>query len=450
MTDLNVVSTDDLVVAMDLGTSKFKAAAGVRVQDENGEECVELLCYNSEPSQGVKRGRVHNLETSASAIKRLLLGLENQLNKLYNEDREGDKRIKLKIKKVCVGLNGKSIKTTENKVLRNLGSVQGEVTEELMDSLYDEAKGIKLTDAEILKVVQQEFLIDDEEELEPIGCLANRISGRYKIVSGDPSLRNNLRECVNRAGYELANSPLSIEAAAVSVLSEEEEETGCAVFDFGGGTTSVAVYNKNVLRDLLVAPFGGGVITSDICSLKIPEVAAERLKTRFGSAVSGSVEDIDIAITSNSIVNSKFLAEVIESRVDEIVCSIWNYLEKNYSLCHINEIVLTGNASLLGHLQEKMTLLTGVDVRIGKPNFGRVMVDGTFDERPEFAQLLGLLELAEAGCVQNATNEAPQPQKTKKKHVPKKEEGLSIGLFGMIKRTLENCVDKVYEDDDIK
>ena len=446
MTDLNDISVDDLVVVMDLGSSRFRAAAGVRCKDGEGRDCVELLCYVSDASQGVKRGRVYNLATSAFVVKNLLLKLENQLNKLFNEEREADDRIKLKIRKVCVGLNGKSIKTTENQVLRSLGSDQKEVTMELMESLYEEAKGIKMIDSEILKIVPQEFSIDDEDELNPIGCLANRISGRYKIVSGDVSLRKNLETCIERAGYKMAGSPLSIEASALSVLSQEEKNTGCALFDFGGGTTSVAVYDKGVLRNLLVAPFGGKVITSDIASLKLPEEMAERLKVKYGSTLPDRTEDFDFGI-GNITVNSRFLSEVIESRMDEIIDSIWQHLESVHALCHINEIVLTGNASKLLDLQEKMVLRTGVDVRIGKPNYGHVLCDANYASNPEFAQMFGLLEMTEGTCVEDVTNLTMEEKKVTAGTRPSKtEKQKGPSLFSRIKGTIVGLADSVYYD----
>ncbi|MCQ2218536.1 MAG: cell division protein FtsA [Paludibacteraceae bacterium] len=454
MTNLNDIAVEDLVVVMDLGSSKFRAAAGVRVSDADEGNSVELLCYNSVPSQGVKRGCVFNLETSAFAIKTLLQGLENQLNKVINDEREDKDRLKLKIKKVCVGLNGKSIKTTENQVLRTLGSEQIEVTQELMDSLYDEAKNVKMVNSEILKIVPQEFSIDDDDELAPIGCLANRISGRYKIVSGDLKLRKNLEACVKRAGYELANAPLAIEAAAMSVLSDEEMKSGCALFDFGGGTTSVAVYSKGVLRNLLVAPFGGKVITTDITCLKLQENVAEKLKKRFGSTLPSETEDMDIAI-GNMTVNTKFLAEVVESRVDEIIDSIWQYLESTYSLNHINEIVMTGEGALLKNLQKKMTLRTGVDVRIGEPDYGNVRVDetsfGSFAKRPEFAQILGLLELVEAACVEEQPVQSVESSKPVRKPATNKTEKTkqdSPNLFSRFKKSIAEFADKVYSDGD--
>lgn len=458
MTDLNDISVEDLVVVLDLGSSKFRAAAGVRCKDEEGRDCVELLCYISDSSQGVKRGRVYNLETSAFVIKNLLVKLENQLNKLFNEEREADSRIKLKIRKVCVGLNGKSIKTTENQVLRSLGSEQKEVTMELMESLYEEAKGIKMVDSEILKIVPQEFSIDDEDELNPIGCLANRISGRYKIVSGDVSLRKNLEACVKRAGYELMESPLSIEASAASVLSQEEKNAGCAIFDFGGGTTSVAVYSRGVLRNLLVAPFGGNVITSDIASLKMPEGMAERLKVLYGSTLPDKTDDVDYVV-GNITVNSRFLSEIIESRMDEIFDSIWQYLESTHALCHINEIVLTGSASKLKNLQEKIVLSTGVDVRIGKPNYGHVLLEDdsfkSFASNPEFAQVLGLLEMAGGSYVQDVTHVSMEEmtdtvRRQVKKPVSKTEQPKQKGLFDRIKSTIVGIADSVYYDEENK
>lgn len=453
MTDLKEISADDLVVVLDMGTSQFRAAAGVRCKDESGEDRVELLCVNYEQGQGVKRGAVYNVMSSACVVKKLLLGLENQLNQLCNEGREDEKRLKVKIKKVCVGLNGRSIMTKENPAHRTLGSSQVMVTKEMMDSLFQEASSVKVGDeAEILKVVPQEFLIDDEDELNPEGCMATRISGRYKIVYGEKNLRNNLVLCLQRAGYELADSPLAVDAISKSVLSEEEKKSGCAVLDFGAGTTSVAVYGNGILRDVLVAPYGGNVITKDIASLKLTESRSEMVKVKFGSTLLQKTEEVNLSLGNNQLLNTRFLAEVIESRVDEILFSILKILESNHSFRHINEIVLTGCGSQLQNLAEKVTLLTGVDVRFGLPNYTNVIMEDKVKQQVELSQIIGLLEIAKADeCYvvnQDEIEERPKPKPSKPdvKKVNKEKQG-QFSLFGNLKEKASKFADKVFADE---
>ena len=282
-------TTDNLIVVIDLGSSRICGVVGRK--DYNGR--VEIIASESMTSKGIKRGAICNLEGAAFCIKNILSLLQNKVNILFNEGRSDEEKKTYEISGVYVGLNGQTIKTMDSRVPRNLGEI--EVTQEIIDTLYQENHNIKIENGEILEIVTQEYMVDDSDEVSPVGCICTRIEGRYKIIAGRPSLKSNLYKCFEKAGYEIIGTFLSPIATASAVLSKEEKELGCVMIDFGAGTTSVAIYYKNVLRHIGVIPFGSDVITKDIMDLKVLEVVAEKLKIKYGSAMEELVEDFYIS-----------------------------------------------------------------------------------------------------------------------------------------------------------
>ena len=74
--------------------------------------------------------------------------------------------------------------------------------------------------------------------------------------------------------------------AASSALVDDEAELGCACVDFGGGTTTIAVFMKGEFVHADAIAIGGQHVTIDIArglSTRIED--AERLKTMHGSVL---------------------------------------------------------------------------------------------------------------------------------------------------------------------
>jgi cell division protein FtsA len=439
-------TTDNLVVVIDLGTSKVRGIVGRK--DENGH--VEIIAYEGLTSKGVKRGSICNLAEAAFCIKEILAKLQNKVNFIFNEGHSEEERKAYEINGVYVGLNGQTIKTMNSRVPRNLGDV--EVTEEVVKTLHAENNKLKIENGEILEIVAQEYLVDDCDEVNPVGCICTRIEGRYKIIAGRPSLKSNLVKCFDKVNEVIENNGgckieilgvfLSPIAAASAVLSNEEKELGCAMIDFGAGTTSTAVYYKNVLRHVSVVPFGSDVITKDIMDLKVLENVAEMLKRKFGSAMEELVEDFHISTPppisgkEGKTVSNKFLAGIIEARIEEILDYVCYQIEKSEHYCHIDEIVITGGGARLKNLVEKLKLRTGFDVRIGKPN---QKISSNMDVsylEVECAQLIGLLIHAEKACVREKAPFSKEEQSEQETPVKKEKKKIKwsnvVGLFGDI------------------
>lgn len=73
-------------------------------------------------------------------------------------------------------------------------------------------------------------------------------------------------------------------AAAKSVLKEAQLESGVAVIDLGGSTTTVSVFEEGDLQYVGVIPVGGMNITNDLAiGLKADPEIAEEVKVKHAT-----------------------------------------------------------------------------------------------------------------------------------------------------------------------
>ena len=70
------MATNDLIVAIELGSSKIAGAVGRRCADGG----LQVLAYASEPASGfVRRGVVYNIDQTAQCLSNLINCLEPEL-----------------------------------------------------------------------------------------------------------------------------------------------------------------------------------------------------------------------------------------------------------------------------------------------------------------------------------------------------------------------------------
>lgn len=438
---------DKLLVAIDLGTSKVRGVVGVK--SPGG---LEIIASEEMNSGGIKRGCVMNLEEASFCIKSVLRLLQNRIDLLLKDEASEEDKKTYEITQVFVGLNGLTIKTLETRNARNPGEV--EVTQSLIDELRKEIDNVKVENGEILDVIPQEYLVDDTEDDRPVGRICTKIEGRYKLIVGRPSLKSNLYKCFEKAGYKIAGIYLSPIATAESVLSSEEKELGSAVIDFGAGTTSLAIYHKKILRHVCVIPFGGALITKDIEDLKLTGEVAEKLKIRYGSTMECLVEDDSYVATpkigekEGKTVSIKFLAGIIEARMDDILNILCEQINLSGLANEIEELVITGRGARMTDLIEKLKMCTGKDVRFGIPNqkIGLNMEEKYLSM--EYAQLIGILLQAKADTpciVQLAAENKQEPSETIEVKKKKKSQRSLGDLFNSIFDKFEGALNEDSE-----
>ncbi len=423
--------TSELVVGLDLGTTKIAAIVGRK--NEFGK--IEILGVGKSESLGVNRGVVVNIEQTVSSIKTAIT---------IAADKAG-----VDIGEVIVGIAGQHIKSMQHRGMITRKSLDDEVNQKDIDDLIDNMHRLVMSPGEeIIHVIPQEYIIDKESGIKnPIGHAGIRLEGNFHIITGQVAAVKNIFKCVDRAGYKTVDLHLEPLASADAVLSDEEKEAGVILVDIGGGTTDVAIFHDSIIRHTAVIPFGGNIITEDLkegCG--IIRTQAEQLKVKFGSALAQENQENEIISIpglrgrKHKEISVNFLARIIQARMQEILEFVLfeiksSGLEKKLSA----GIVITGGGSLLKHLSSLVMLETGMDCRIGTPN---EHLAGNDDElkNPSYATAVGLvmkgIEKYERDSKRgaNTVKQSIEPDEKTKAETPNEKENINIANHSQAKK----------------
>jgi len=374
--------TKDLVVGLDIGTSKIVAV----VAEMRPDGQYEVVGLGQHESRGLKKGVVVNIETTVASIQQAL--------------EEAELMAGCKIRSVYTGIAGSHIRS-----FNSIGMVaikDKEVTDADVARVIETAKAVNIpTDQQILHVLPQEFIIDGQDDIrEPIGMSGVRLDVKVHIVTGAVSAAQNIIKCVRRCGLEVQDLILQPLASSTAVLTDDEKELGVALVDIGGGTTDIAIFTGGSIRHTAVIPIAGDQITSDIAmALRTPTPDAEDIKIRHGIAKqsladpSEQIEVPGIGDRGPRSLSRQALAAVIEPRVEELFSFVQQAIrESGYEELLSSGVVITGGSSQLPGLAELGEDIFLKPVRLGVPSYaaGLAEVVGT----PRFATVIGLLEEA--------------------------------------------------------
>lgn len=393
----------EFIVAIELGSSKITGIAGRKNQDGS----ISVLAVVKEKSnQCIRKGVVYNIDKTVQTLTNIVKKLENTL--------------KTKIAQVYVGVSGQSIRSVRNNIVKEFPQLTI-VSSDMINELMDANRNMSYPDQEILDAVTQEYKVDAQYQLDPVGIECSRLEGNFLNILWRKSNYRNLNKCFDNAGIAIAEMYLAPLALADSILTEAEKRSGCVLVDLGAETTTVSVYYKNILRHLSVIPLGGDNITKDIASLQMEESDAERMKLKYGSAFTKNA-DIDSTLSysidnDRSIESRKFI-EIVESRVEEIIENAWFQVPNEYYDKLMGGIILTGGGSNMKDIAQAFTNHTHIEkIRIAKfvaPTINSNNAEITA-HNGTMNTVLGLLAKGDMNCagddLQQATlfSDTPQP-----------------------------------------
>ena len=371
-------SDRNLVIGLDIGTSKVVALVG-----ETRADAIEVLGIGSQPSRGLKKGVVVNIESTVQSIQRAV--------------EEAELMAGCEIHSVYAGIAGSHVRS-----LNSHGVVairDREVTHGDVEHVIDAAKAVAIpADQKILHVLPQEFIIDGQEGIrDPIGMSGVRLEAKVHIVTGADSAAQNIEKCIQRCGLEVEDIVLEQLASSFAVLTDDEKELGVCLIDVGGGTTDIAVFSAGAIRHTAVIPIAGDQVTNDIAvSMRTPTQHAEDIKVRYACALS-QLANPDETIEVPSVgerparrLARQTLAEVIEPRYEELFGLVREELRRSGFEEQIAAgIVLTGGSAKMEGAIELAEEVFHMPVRLGVPQ----QVEGLSEvvRNPIFSTGVGLL-----------------------------------------------------------
>ena len=438
----------EFIVAIELGSSKMTGIAGKKNLDGSIQV---LACVKEDASACIRKGVVYNIDKTAQCLTNIVSRLEKQL--------------KTGITQVYVGVGGQSIRSIRNLISKDL---PGEtlVTQEMVIELMDANRNMKYPDQEILDAAVQEYKVDSQFQLDPVGIQCSRIEGNFLNILQRRTFNKNLNKCFETANINIAELYLAPLALADSVLTEAEKRSGCALVDLGADTTTVSVYSKNILRHLAVIPLGSNNITKDIASLQMEESDAEKMKLKYASAFTDN-NDIDnnmkYSIDQDRQVEVRKFIEIVEGRLEEIIANVWCQVPEDYCDKLLGGIILTGGGSNIKNIEKAFQNYTHIDkIRIAKfvtqtinSNIAEVNAhDGRMNT------VLGLLAKGDINCAGSEinpngdlfSNQRPQQQETTEQRRARQATEIPAGVIRTadeIRRAEEEAQRKKEEEERI-
>jgi cell division protein FtsA len=355
-------TSGNLIVGLDIGTSKVVAIVGeVTVEGD-----IDIIGIGTQPSRGLKKGVVVNIESTVQSIQRAV--------------EEAELMAGCQIRSVYAGIAGSHVRSINSHGI--VAIKEKEVTPADVARVIDAAKAVAIpADQRILHVLPQEFVIDSSEGIrDPIS------------MSGV-----NIIKCVRRCGLEVDDVILEQLASASSVLTDDEKELGVCLVDIGGGTTDIAVFSDGAIRHTAVIPIAGDQVTNDIAvALRTPTQYANDLKVKYACALrqlaadNETIEVPSVGDREPRRLARQTLAEVVEPRYEELLSLVQAELRRSglEEICAAG-VVMTGGSSKMEGAIELAEEIFHMPVRLGYPQYVSGLVDVV--RNPIHATGVGLL-----------------------------------------------------------
>lgn len=376
----------EFIVAIELGSSKITGIAGKKNLD--GSISVNAVVKEN-ASQCIRKGVVYNIDKTGQCLTNIITKLKKQL--------------KHEISHVYVGVGGQSIRSVKNVIVKEL---PGEtiITSDMINELMDANRNMTYQEQEILDAATQEYKVDNQYSIDPVGIKANHLEGNFLNILWRKSFYDNLNNCFEKAGIAIAEMYLAPLALADSVLTEAEKRGGCVLVDLGADTTTISVYYKNILRHLAVLPLGSANITKDIASLQLEEKDAEAMKLKYASAYTDNNEidnNLSYSLDADRTIESRKFIEIVEARVEEIIENVIYQIPPEFIDKLLGGFILTGGGSNLRNIERAFRNHTHVNkIRIAQ-FVSHTITSGDADinaKNGTMNTILGLLAKGDMNC----------------------------------------------------
>ncbi|MEK6256616.1 MAG: cell division protein FtsA [Chloroflexota bacterium] len=371
-----------VVVGIDIGTTKVCTVVA-RIE-ENGR--VRVLGVGIEPSQGIRKGTVVDIEAASVAVA-------SSIDK-------AERTSGLEITSALVSLAGSHVSSMNSRGV--VGVSRQIIDADDIDRAMDSARAVPIPhNREIIHVIQRGFTVDGQDGIRtPVGMHGYRLEVEAHIITASASTVDNLRQIVGSSGVTVNQFVLNPLASAEVVLSESDREMGVVVCDIGGGTTDMAVIIEGDVWHTMVLAVGGNHITSDIAhGLRLPFTQAEEVKILHGHALTSDIgEDEKITIRGFAQeepveVSRMELAHIIEARTEEIFSLMLQEIKRSgYDGLLPAGMVLTGGTSALSGIRKLASEVLDLPVRLARPENLTGMVDRLHS--PAFSTSVGLAKWA--------------------------------------------------------
>jgi cell division protein FtsA len=355
---MKAAASDNMIVGLDIGTSKVVAIVGEIVDDGS----LNIIGIGSHRSRGLKKGTVVNIESTVESIQHAIA--------------EAEMMAGCQIHSVYAGIAGSHIRSMNSHGI--VAIRDGEVERADIERVIDAAQAVAIpADQKVLHILPQEYLIDAQEGVkEPLGMSGVRLEAKVHLVTCAINAVQNIEKCIKRCNLAVDEIILEQLASSYSVLTEDEKELGVCLVDIGGGTSDIAIFTEGSIRHTGVIPIAGDQVTNDIAmALRTPTDDADEIKVKYACALTQLANGAD-SIKVPSVgdrppreLSRQALAEVVEPRYVELFTLVQQELQRSgFQDMLAAGIVLTGGTSKMEGVVDLAEEIFHAPVRIGAPH----------------------------------------------------------------------------------
>lgn len=371
---------DNIITVIDLGSAKTFVLVV-----ETTDVGLRYRGHGMAPAGGTRRGVIVDLQTAGKSVSEAVARAEKSSG--------------LALESAVVGISGPHVRSVNSRGAVSLGSRAREINAADIQAAGDRAREFTMPeDREILHLLQQEFVVDEQDGVrQPVGMMGRHLEVRVHVITAAHPAVQNVITTLNRAGMEVEDTIYEALAASESVLRRDERELGAAVIDIGAGTTGLCVVQEDVVVHSGVVPLGGINFTRDVAyGLETPLIEAENLKRQFGCALVTRINEqneIEVPTVGDRpprMMPQRELGEILQARAAELMEMCRDHL-KHAGVLDIlgGGVVLTGGGSRLSSLTESCEDILRRPARIGLP-MGIAQMPSELQE-PEFATAIGMV-----------------------------------------------------------
>src|SRR3989344_3540060 len=349
-----------LISGIDVGNSQVKVVVAKVDRDTLG---MEILGIGNASSNGLRRGMVVDMEETIDNIRTAVQRAEAMAG--------------VSVKRAYLAVNGLHIKNQVSRGVIAVSRADNEISQNDIDRGIQAASVVRLAgNRGVIPVIPRNFIVDGVENVKnPLGMKGVRLEAEVFIIEGLSPYLRNLAKCVNENNIEVAGLVFAPLASSLSVLDKNQKEYGVLNLDFGGGTSTLTVFEEADLLHSVVLPIDSKHITSDLAvALRTSMDVAERVKIEHGATSEGedlrkrgNIDLSEIMSEKDFVMPRKQLIRVVDARAQELLEMVANELKKISKGMLPAGVVLSGGGANLPGLAAMVKDKLRLSVKIASP-----------------------------------------------------------------------------------
>jgi len=366
----------EILAGLDVGTTKI----AVIVAERESSSTAQIIGIGTAPAQGIRKGVIVNFEQAVRSVRRAV--------------RETQIMVGLKVDSATVSFSGTEIHSLVSRGMVSLGKISRPVGADDIEGVIEAAQSELVIPANMfaLHTIPTKYSIDNNVGIDdPLGMTGLRLEMELQTIAVPNTVVQNIVNCVEAAGVNVNGILVKPLASALGSLTQDEMERGVISICIGGGTTSLAFYSEGRPIKMSVIPIGGDHITNDIAYvLRLPIGIAEKLKEKLFSDGNEVLELENVDLHRNETINTDAAIEVISCRLEDLFYEhVAPFIASFGPAMFPGGVVLSGGVSKTPGIDELVSDILKLPVRIGVPLDYRVMPKGCHDS--SYVNLDGIL-----------------------------------------------------------